>query len=65
MELPDSDYVFAHADGMPLDPSTVTHAFDKVIREAGLRGIRLHDLRHTHASLMLTAGVHPRVVGER
>jgi integrase len=31
----------------------------------GLKGIRLHDARHTHASLMLKQGIHPKVVQER
>ena len=63
--LADDDFVFAHPDGTPLDPSTVSHAFNKVIRRAGLLHIRLHDLRHTHASLLLQADVHPKVVQER
>lgn len=33
--------------------------------EAGLPRIRLHDLRHTHATLALQAGVHPKIVSER
>jgi integrase len=48
-----------------LDPSTVSHAFAKIIQKAGLLHIRLHDLRHTHATVMLKAGVHPKVVSER
>ena len=63
--LTDNDFVFAHPDGSPLDPSTVSHAFNKVMRKAGLPHIRLHDLRHTHASLLLQAGVHPKIVQER
>jgi integrase len=63
--LTDNDFVFANPDGNPLDPSTVSHAFNKVIHKAGLPHIRLHDLRHTHASLLLQAGVHPKVVQER
>ncbi len=63
--LTDNDFVFAHPDGNPLDPSTVSHAFNKVMRKAGLPHIRLHDLRHTHASLLLQAGVHPKIVQER
>ncbi len=59
------DFVFAHPDGSPLDPSTVSHTFNKIIRKAGLPHIRLHDLRHTHASLLLQAGVHIKVVQER
>ena len=63
--LTDDDFVFAHPDGTPLDPSTVSHSFAKVIRKAGLPPIRLHDLRHTHATFMLKAGIHPKVVSER
>lgn len=35
------------------------------MRRTGLKGIRLHDARHTHASLMLKAGIHPKIVQER
>lgn len=34
------------------------------VRELGLPRIRLHDLRHTHATLALAAGIHPKVVQE-
>lgn len=61
----DNDFVFAHPDGTPLDPSTVSHALANIIRKAGLPHIRLHDLRHTHATVMLKASVHPKVVSER
>ncbi|MBA7503431.1 Tyrosine recombinase XerC [subsurface metagenome] len=63
--LAGSDLVFAHPDGSPLDPSTVSHGFGRLIRKAGLPHIRFHDLRHTHATLMLKAGVHPKIVSER
>ena len=58
-------FVFTKPNGTPMDPAKVTNAFTAVIKEAGLSGVRLHDLRHTHASLMLLAGVHPKVVSER
>jgi len=48
-----------------LNPNAVTLAFRRIIKRAGLRDIRIHDLRHTHATLMLKAGVHPKVVSER
>ena len=48
-----------------MDPNLVTRTFSKVVRKAGLPHIRLHDLRHTHATLMLKAGVHPKIVSER
>ncbi len=63
--ISDDDLVFGHPDGSPWDPASVTHAFVRIARRTGLRGIRLHDLRHTHASLMLKQGVHPKVVSER
>ena len=63
--LTDNDFVFAHPDGTPLDPSTVSHALANIIRKVGLPHIRLHDLRHTHATVMLKASVHPKVVSER
>jgi integrase len=37
----------------------------KLVRRCGLNGIRLHDARHTHASLLLKQNVHPKVVSER
>ena len=63
--LMESDLVFAHPDGSPLDLGTVTKTFTKVFIKAGLPHIRFHDLRHTHATLMLKAGVHPKIVQER
>ena len=59
------DFVFSNADGTPLNPQTVTHAFAKTIKRAGMSSIRLHDLRHIHATMLLKAGVHPKVVQER
>ena len=57
--------VFCHYDGTPYLPSSITHAWIKLVRRCGLEGIRLHDARHSHASLMLKAGVHPRFLMER
>jgi len=65
MPLKDDDLVFSNLEGKPLLPDTVTHAWIKVVRRTGLKGVRLHDARHTHASLMLKQGVHPKVVQER
>jgi integrase len=61
----ETGFVFTKPDGTPLDPARVTRAFAAVMRKAGLSGVRLHDLRHTHATLMLIAGIHPKVVSER
>ncbi len=68
LDLPlvtDNDLVFSHWDGTPLLPNSVTHAWMKLVRRCGLKGIRLHDARHTHASLLLKQGVHPKIVQER
>jgi integrase len=68
LELPpvnDKDLVFSHCDGSPLLPDSITHAWVKLVRKCGLKGIRLHDARHTHATIMLKQGVHPKVVQER
>jgi integrase len=61
----DSGLVFTRGDGRPLHPREVTRAFTRHVLAAGLPVIRLHDLRHTHATLALAAGVHPKVVQER
>jgi integrase len=57
--------VFERADGTTPVPDSVTHAFTKYAKRAGVTGVHLHNLRHTHASLMLKAGVHPKIVSER
>jgi integrase len=43
----------------------ITHAWHRLAIRCGLKGIRLHDARHTHASLMLKQGIHPKIVQER
>ena len=68
LDLPptaDTDLVFSRWDGSPLLPDSVTHAWVKLVRKCGLRGIRLHDARHTHATIMLKQGIHPKIVQER
>ena len=65
MSVRDDDLVFSKPDGKPLDPSSITHSFRRVIKRAGLPRLRFHDLRHTHATLMLKSGAHPKIVSER
>lgn len=62
--LSEDDLVFSKVGGEPMDPGTLTHSFSRVAKRAGLSGTRFHDLRHTFASLMLLAGVHPKIVSE-
>jgi integrase len=59
------DLVFLEQDGRPLDPSRVSRRFRKLVARSGQPKIRLHDLRHTHATLALQAGIHPKIVSER
>ncbi len=63
--LTDDDLVFCHVNGKPLLPNVISHAWTKLAGRTGLKGIRLHDARHTHASLMLKQGIHPKIVQER
>jgi integrase len=65
MPLQDDDLVFSDIEGKPLLPDTISHAWTKLVKRIGLEGIRLHDARHSHASLTLKQGVHPKVVQER
>ena len=61
----EDDLVFARLDGHPLHPEHVSRAFERAVRRLGFPIIRLHDLRHTWATLALAAGVDVKVVSER
>jgi integrase len=58
-------YVFTGEDEAPYHPERVSKMFRRAQKKAGLPPIRLHDLRHSYASLALGAGVHPKVISER
>ena len=58
--------VCARADGEPLQPRSLTHEFTVAMaRIKELPRVRFHDLRHSHATQLLLAGVHPKVAQER
>jgi integrase len=61
----DHGLVFTARDGSPLHPERFSREFARRVASAEVPRIRLHDLRHTHASLALTRGVHLKVVSER
>jgi integrase len=61
----DADFVFARPDGAPTHPDYFSQAFDRIVTRLGLPKIRLHDLRHSHATLGLAAGVPPKVMSDR
>lgn len=57
--------VFCREDGNPLSPGMVSDLFHRLSDRAGLRRVRLHDLRHGSASLMLAAGVSMDIISKR
>jgi integrase len=61
----DSDLVFAQEDGQWIHPDSFSEMFWRHAKAAKLPRIRFHDLRHTHATRTLAAGVHPKVVSDR
>lgn len=61
----DLDLVFAREDGSALRPDSLSRWFQAQASRIGLEPIRLHDLRHTYATVALSAGTHPKVVAER
>src|SRR5665647_196385 len=61
----DNDLVFAREDGLPLRPEYIGTRFNRLQKKVGMKHIRLHDLRHSHATLMLTQGISAKVVSER
>ncbi|MGH9135689.1 MAG: tyrosine-type recombinase/integrase, partial [Acidimicrobiales bacterium] len=58
-------FVFTNEIGKPVHPSALSRLFVSSVARAGLPAIRLHDLRHTYATVALGAGVHPKIVSER
>lgn len=61
----DNGLVFANEVGRPIEAQNVyNRSFKRLLRQAGLPDMRFHDLRHTAATLMLTQGVHPKVVSD-
>jgi len=63
--IEDSDLVSSTWDGSPLLPDSVTQAWRRLARRCGLPGMNLHSSRHSHASLLLKQGIHPKIVQER
>jgi len=61
----DLDLVFCREDGTPLRPDSITRRFHDLSLRANLPPIRLHNVRHTYASIGQGAGTHPKVMAER
>ncbi|MFD9591643.1 tyrosine-type recombinase/integrase [Kitasatospora sp. NPDC059973] len=60
----DTGRMFVEEDGTWLHPGKVSDLFGRLVEEAGLPPVRLHDLRHLAATLALLAGIDPKVVSE-
>lgn len=61
----DGGLVFTTPFGAHIHPNTLSRAFNRLIEKANVKRIRLHDLRHTSATLMMEANVNPKIVQER
>ena len=59
------DLVFTREDGSPIHPQAFSEMFERNVTASKLPKLSLHGLRHTHATIALRAGVHPKVVSER
>lgn len=57
--------VFTREDGSPVHADHLAGRFAKLVKGSGVKRVRFHDLRHTHATLLLKAGVPIKVVSER
>ncbi|MGI8483343.1 MAG: site-specific integrase [Thermomicrobiales bacterium] len=64
-EWQDNDLIVCTSKGTPINPGNVARSYDLLILKSGLRRIRVHDLRHTHATLLLLEGTSAKVVSER
>lgn len=60
-----SNYVCSLEDGTLISPSSLNHKFKQILKDNNLPSIRFHDLRHSHASLLLSQGVQAKVISER
>ena len=61
----DNDLVFARDNGEPIHPDYFSQTFDRTVLRLGLPKVRLHDLRHTHATLGLASGVSIKAMSDR
>jgi integrase len=61
----DTGLVFTRKDGSPIRPDVLRQLFERQVRNSCLPRLTVHGLRHTHATVALKAGVHPKIVSER
>jgi len=61
----DNDFVFCKEDGTALNPKDFTKRFQRLLKAAGVPIVRLHDMRHLHATLLLQRSIPAKLVQER
>lgn len=61
----DNDLIACTQHGTPLNPANIRRSFNRIINNARVPKIRFHDLRHTHATLLLGQGINVKVISER
>ena len=59
------DWMFCNTTGRFLNPESISQLFDRIVQRSDLPRVRFHDLRHTHASLLVADGIAIKVVSER
>jgi integrase len=65
VRLTETTFVCAREDGEPLQPEALTIGWERAITKTALPRIRFHDLRHAHATHLLSSGIHPKIASER
>lgn len=63
-EWKDTDFLFTTGIGTTIDPSTLGKMFKSILEKAKLPAVRVHDMRHSAATIALSQGVHPKIVSE-
>lgn len=61
----DHDLVFSNEDGSPINIDYLSREFGRLVKKLDIPYVRFHDLRHTHATLLLQQGEHPKIISER
>lgn len=64
-DYPDHGMLMCFEDGRCLHPDTITRRFNRLVDRAGVPRIRLHDVRHTYATLAMDSGIDPKIVSDR
>ncbi|MEH7417384.1 tyrosine-type recombinase/integrase [Neobacillus drentensis] len=61
----DNDLVICTKLGRPVQPSNLIRGFKKDVKKVELPVIRFHDLRHTHATMLISQNINPKIISER